>query len=52
MRRAFLYLIIYIGIGLHLAAQDLTYRDESLATALATLRDAQTKYDIHWKSCP
>lgn len=48
MRRAFLYLIIYIGIGLHLAAQDLTFQDESLATALATLRDAQTKYDIHF----
>ena len=39
MKRLVLYIIIYIGVGLSLSARDLTFRGESLATALATLRD-------------
>lgn len=48
MKRLVLYLIIYIGFGLSLSARDLTFRGESLATALATLRDMQTEYTINF----
>ena len=48
MKRAVLYLIIYIGFGLSLSARDLTFRGESLAYALATLRDMQTEYTINF----
>ena len=48
MKRAVLYLIIYIGLGLSLSARDLTFRGESLAYALATLRDMQTEYTINF----
>ena len=48
MKRAVLYLIIYIGFGLSLSARDLTFRGESLAYALAVLRDIQTEYTINF----
>lgn len=48
MKRLVLYLIIYIGFGLSLSARDLTFRGESLAYALATLRDMQTEYTINF----
>ena len=48
MKRAVLYLIIYIGFGLSAVARDLTFRGESLAYALATLRDMQTEYTINF----
>ena len=48
MKKAVLYLIIYIGFGLSLSARDLTFRGESLAYALATLRDMQTEYTINF----
>ena len=48
MKRLVLYLIIYVSFGLSLSARDLTFRGESLATALATLRDMQTEYTINF----
>ncbi len=48
MKRIVLYLIIYIAVGAHLSAQDLTFKDESLAVALAAIRDSQTDYTIHF----
>lgn len=48
MKRAVLYLIIYVSFGLSLSARDLTFRGESLAYALATLRDMQTEYTINF----
>ena len=48
MKRLALYIIIYIGFGLNLSARDLTFRGESLAYALATLRDMQTEYTINF----
>ena len=42
MKRLILYIIIYVSFGLSLSARDLTFRGESLAYALATLRDMQT----------
>ena len=42
MRRTALYIIIYMCVCLSLSARDLTFRGESLATALATLRDMHT----------
>ena len=48
MKKAVLYIIIYIGFGLSLSARDLTFRGESLAYALATLRDMQTEYTINF----
>ena len=48
MKRLALYIIIYIGFGLSVVARDLTFRGESLAYALATLRDMQTEYTINF----
>ena len=48
MRRTALYIIIYMCVCLSLSARDLTFRGESLATALATLRDMQTEYTINF----
>jgi len=48
MKRLALYIIIYIGFGLSLSARDLTFRGESLATALSVLRDMQTEYTINF----
>ena len=48
MKRLALYIIIYIGFGLSAVARDLTFRGESLAYALATLRDMQTEYTINF----
>ena len=48
MKRLLLYIIIYIGFGLNAVARDLTFRGESLAYALATLRDMQTEYTINF----
>ena len=48
MKRLVLYIIIYIGFGLSLSARDLTFRGESLAYALAVLRDMQTEYTINF----
>ena len=48
MKRLILYIIIYIGFGLNAIARDLTFRGESLAYALATLRDMQTEYTINF----
>ena len=48
MKRIVLYLILYIAVGAHLSAQDLTFKDESLAVALAAIRDSQTDYTIHF----
>ena len=48
MKRLVLYLIIYVSFGLSLSARDLTFRGESLAYALAVLRDMQTEYTINF----
>ncbi len=48
MKRTVLYIIIYVCFGLSLSARDLTFRGESLAYALATLRDMQTEYTINF----
>lgn len=48
MKRVILYLIIYIVAGVQLSAQDLTFKDESLADVLAAIRDSQTEYTIHF----
>ena len=47
MKRIALFLIIFIGI-LPLSARDLTFRGESLATALAALRELNTEYTINF----
>ena len=48
MRRTVLYLIIYVGICFNLSARDLTFHGESLATALAALRELNTEYTINF----
>ena len=48
MKRIALYLIIYVCTCTHLSAQDLTFTGESLASALSTLQETQTKYTIHF----
>ena len=48
MRRTVLYLILCLCISLNLSARDLTFRGESLATALAALRDMNTGYTINF----
>jgi len=48
MKRIVLYLILYIAVGAHLSAQELTFKDESLADVLAAIRDSQTEYTIHF----
>ena len=48
MKRVILYLIIYIVAGVQLSAQELTFKDESLADVLAAIRDSQTEYTIHF----
>ena len=48
MKRLVLYIIIYVSFGLSLSARDLTFRGESLAYALAVLRDMQTEYTINF----
>ncbi len=48
MKRLALYIIIYVSFGLSLSARDLTFRGESLAYALAVLRDMQTEYTINF----
>lgn len=48
MKRLVLHIIIYTCFGLSLLARDLTFRGESLAYALATLRDMQTEYNINF----
>ena len=41
MKRVILYLIIYIVAGVQLSAQELTFKDESLADVLTAIRDSQ-----------
>ena len=48
MKRVILYLIIYIVAGVQLSAQELTFKDESLADVLTAIRDSQTEYTIHF----
>ena len=48
MKRIVLYLIIYIVAGVQLSAQELTFKDESLADVLTAIRDSQTEYTIHF----
>ena len=48
MKRLVIHLIIYVCFALSLSARDLTFRGESLAYALATLRDMQTEYNINF----
>ncbi|MBQ2292960.1 MAG: outer membrane beta-barrel protein [Bacteroidaceae bacterium] len=48
MKRLVLHIIIYTCFCLSLSARDLTFRGESLAYALATLRDMQTEYNINF----
>ncbi len=48
MKRLAIYLIIYIGFCLNATARDLHFRGESLATALATLRDIRSDYTINF----
>ncbi len=48
MKRLVLYIIIYVSFGLSAVARDLTFRGESLAYALAVLRDMQTEYTINF----
>ncbi|MBO5888359.1 MAG: hypothetical protein J6Q60_10165 [Bacteroidaceae bacterium] len=48
MKRLVIHIIIYTCFGLSLSARDLSFRGESLAYALATLRDMQTEYNINF----
>ncbi len=48
MKRLGLYIIIYMSLGLSLSARDLHFRGESLATALAALRDIKSDYTINF----
>ena len=48
MKRIVLYVIICMIAGVQLSAQDLTFKDESLADVLAAIRDSQTEYTIHF----
>ena len=48
MKKIVLLLLIYISASLNLSARDLTFRGESLATALATLRDMNTEYTVNF----
>ena len=48
MKRLVIHLIIYVCFALSLSARDLSFRGESLAYALATLRDMQTEYNINF----
>ncbi len=48
MKRTLLYIIIYIGVQLGLSARDLHFRGESLATALAALREVKSDYTINF----
>lgn len=48
MKRLVIHIIIYTCFGFSLSARDLTFRGESLAYALATLRDMQTEYNINF----
>ena len=48
MKRLLLYFIIDVNFCLSLSSRDLTFRGESLATALANLRDMQTEYTINF----
>ena len=48
MKRLGLYIIIYMSLGLSLSARDLHFRGESLATALAALRDIRSDYTINF----
>ena len=48
MKRTLLYIIIYIGVQLGLSARDLHFRGESLATALAALREVKSDYNINF----
>ncbi len=48
MKRIVIYIIICMVAGVQLSAQDLTFKDESLADVLAAIRDSQTEYTIHF----
>ena len=48
MKRTLLYIIIYIGVQLGLSARDLHFRGESLAAALAALREVKSDYTINF----
>ena len=48
MKRAVLFLIICISLGVRVLAQDLTFKDESLSVVLNTLNDVQPEYTIHF----
>ena len=48
MKRLALYIIIYVVSGLGAVARDLHFRGESLATALAALRDVKSDYTINF----
>ena len=48
MKRLALYIIIYVVSGLGAVARDLHFRGESLATALAALRDIKSDYTINF----
>jgi len=48
MKRIVLYVIICMIAGVQLSAQDLTFKDESLADVLAAIRDSQMEYTIHF----
>ena len=48
MKRTALYIIICLSVCLGISARDLTFRGESLATALAALRELDTEYAINF----
>ena len=48
MKRTLLYLILYACFAVQVLAQGMTFKNESLATVLATIRDAQSEYNIHF----
>ena len=48
MKRVILYLIMYMCLGVHVSAQEFVFKDDSLSAALATIRDSQTEYAIHF----
>ena len=48
MKRTLLYIILYVCFGLQVLPQGMTFKNESLTTVLATLRDSQSEYAIHF----
>lgn len=48
MKCVVLSIILYALVSVQVSAQELTFKDKSLAVALAAIRDAQTEYSVHF----